>query len=96
MPVSPDALAAMGRAEQAGYSNSKLVEGVILAPLTDLFAMPMWVPFANVFSVGDLLIGAGIVIAIVTGMRATDDAGATDAADAPSASTAEAHGALTH
>ena len=96
MPVSPAALAAMGRAEQAGYSNSKLVEGVVLAPLTDVFAMPMWVPFANVFSVGDLLIGTGIVIAIVTGMRGANDADATEAADTPSASAAEPRGALTH
>ena len=31
-----------------------------LAPLTDIFAMPRWLPFANVFSVGDVLIGVGV------------------------------------
>ena len=32
-----------------GYSNSRLVDGVVFGPLTDLFAMPTWVPAANVF-----------------------------------------------
>jgi hypothetical protein len=69
MPVSPDALAAMGRLPREGYSNSRLVEGVVLGPLTDLFAMPTWVPAANVFSVGDVLIGVGAAIAIVAAMH---------------------------
>lgn len=69
MPVSPDALAAMGRLPREGYSNSKLVDGVALGPLTDLFAMPAWVPVANVFSIGDVLIGVGAAIAIVAAMH---------------------------
>jgi hypothetical protein len=69
MPVSAAALAAMGRAEAAGYSNSRLVDDVRLAALTDIFAMPTWVPAANVFSVGDVLIGVGAAVVIVTAMR---------------------------
>ena len=69
MPVSPDALAAMGRVPREGYSNSRLVEGVVLDPLTDLFAMPTWVPMANVFSIGDVLIGVGAAIAIIAAMH---------------------------
>ena len=69
MPVSPEALAAMGRLPREGYSNSRLVDGVVLGPLTDLFAMPTWVPAANVFSVGDVLIGVGAAIAIVAAMH---------------------------
>ncbi len=69
MPVSPGALAAMGRLPREGYSNSRLVDGVVLGPLTDLFAMPTWVPAANVFSVGDVLIGVGAAIAIVAAMH---------------------------
>ena len=38
--------------------------------LTDIFALPRWVPFANVFSVGDLLIATGIAVVIVIAMRA--------------------------
>jgi hypothetical protein len=69
MPVSAEALAAMGRGATTGYSNSRLVADVALAPLTDIFAMPTWVPAANVFSVGDICIGVGIAIAIVASMH---------------------------
>ena len=31
-----------------------------LQPLTDIFAVPAWVPLANVFSVGDVLIAVGV------------------------------------
>ncbi len=69
MPVSPDALVALGRPPTDGYVNSRLVEGVVLAPLTDIFAMPGWLPLANIFSVGDLLIGVGVAIAVVAAMH---------------------------
>jgi len=68
MPVSPAALQAMGRLPREGYTNSRLVDGVVLGPLTDLFAMPEWLPVANVFSIGDVLIGVGAAIAIVAAM----------------------------
>ena len=69
MPVSPDALAAMGRLPKEGYSNSVPRTDVVLGPLTDIFTMPAWVPMANVFSVGDILIGVGAAIAIVAAMH---------------------------
>ena len=69
MPVSPEAVAAMGRLPKEGYSNSRLVDGVVLGPLTDLFAMPTWIPLANVFSIGDALIGVGAAIAVVAAMH---------------------------
>ena len=69
MPVSPDALAAMGRLPKEGYSNSVPRTEVVLGPLTDIFTMPAWVPMANVFSVGDILIGVGAAIAIVAAMH---------------------------
>lgn len=69
MPVSPEALAALGRLPRDGYSNSRLVDGVVLGPLTDLFAMPAWLPVANVFSVGDVLIGIGVAIAVAAAMH---------------------------
>jgi hypothetical protein len=31
--------------------------------------MPTWLPIANVFSAGDVLIGIGVAIAIVAGMH---------------------------
>ena len=86
MPVSPGALAAMGRSAQTGYSNSRLMADVRLAPLTDLFAMPTWVPAANVFSIGDVLIGVGAAIAIVAAMH-----GRGPIAEAPAPAGATAH-----
>jgi hypothetical protein len=68
MPADPAALALAGLDPTSGYSNSVVTNRPALAPLTDVFALPAWVPFANVFSVGDVLIGLGIVVAIAAGM----------------------------
>ena len=68
MPADPDALASIGGVAP-GYSNSTVATDPALAPLTDLFAIPAWVPFANVFSIGDVLLGLGIAITIAAGMR---------------------------
>jgi hypothetical protein len=69
MPVSPDALVALGRLPRDGYVNNRVVDGVLFGPLTDLFAMPAWLPMANIFSVGDVLIGLGAAIAIASAMH---------------------------
>jgi hypothetical protein len=69
MPVSHEALVAIGRGAREGYSNNVQSEQVLLWPLTDLFAMPAWVPMANIFSVGDVLIGIGAAIAVVAAMH---------------------------
>ena len=69
MPASTDALAALGRLPAGGYSNSAVLAAPALAPLTDVFALPAGLPFANVFSVGDVLIGVGVALAIAVAMR---------------------------
>jgi hypothetical protein len=69
MPVSAEALAAMERTTKIDYSNSALRDNVLLEPLTDIFTMPVWVPMSNVFSIGDVLIGVGIAIAVVAAMH---------------------------
>ena len=69
MPANPGALASLGGEVDPGYSNSVVLADPALRPLTDIFAMPAWLPFANVFSIGDVLIGAGIGIAIAVAMR---------------------------
>jgi hypothetical protein len=69
MPVSTDALATMGRMPKVDYSNSAPRDVVNFGPLTDVFTMPAWVPMSNVFSVGDILIGIGIAIAVVAAMH---------------------------
>jgi len=70
MPASPDALAALGKVPGHDFSNGALVADPAFAPLTDIFAIPARLPFANVFSVGDVLIGIGIAVAIAIAMRA--------------------------
>ena len=70
MPADPAALAAAGLEADAGrYTNSVVTDTPALRPLTDIFALPEWVPLANVFSVGDVLIGMGVALTIVLAMR---------------------------
>jgi len=62
MPASPDALASAGLpAGGPGFRNSDVVADPRLAFLGDVFAIPASWPLSNVFSVGDVLIGAGLV-----------------------------------
>jgi hypothetical protein len=68
MPTSPEAVAAL-EPQAAGFSNSAVMSDPVLRPLTDIFTLPPWVPFANVFSIGDVLIGLGVVMVIAMGMR---------------------------
>src|SRR4029079_19220236 len=79
MTASPEAAAAAGRDAATTYSNSAIVDHAVLAPLTDIFALPAWLPLHHVFSIGDVLIGLGVAVAIVVGMRrgATDPGGAS-------------------
>jgi hypothetical protein len=69
MPASPDALHAAGLDGPGSHTNSIVLENPAFEPLTDIFAIPASLPLANVFSVGDVLLGAGIVWVIVAAMR---------------------------
>ena len=84
MPASPTALAALGLGV-GGNTNSIAVDHPVLEPLTDVFALPAWLPLANVFSVGDVLIGLGVAIAVAAAMRhrAADEAPAAARSDRP-------------
>jgi hypothetical protein len=68
MPASPEALAALGWQTRETFSNSALLAEPALAPLTDVFALPGWLPFANVYSFGDVLIALGVSWFIVRTM----------------------------
>jgi hypothetical protein len=68
MPADSGALATAGIVV-GSHTNSVVVERPLLEPLTDVFALPAWIPLANVFSLGDVLIGAGLALAIAAGMR---------------------------
>lgn len=68
MPASASALAAAGL-PAGDHLNSVVLPHPELELLTDIFALPAWLPFANVFSVGDVLIAAGIAGTIAATMR---------------------------
>jgi hypothetical protein len=68
MPADPAALMSVG-GPGGGHTNSVVVADPALRPLTDLFALPAWLPFANVFSIGDVLMGIGIAATIALAMR---------------------------
>ena len=72
MPASPEAVAGLGMEASDGFSNSVVLSDPALRPLTDIFALPAWVPFANVFSIGDVLIAVGVAVAIASGMSGRD------------------------
>lgn len=69
MPASPEAMAALGKAQPVIYSNSAVVAHPMLEPLTDIFALPPWLPLNNIFSIGDAILALGVVVVIVTTMR---------------------------
>jgi hypothetical protein len=68
MPADPAAFGSVFKLTP-GYSNSVVVADPALRPLTDIFALPAAFPLANVFSVGDVLIGIGLVLTIAIAMR---------------------------
>jgi hypothetical protein len=99
MPADPEAIASLGRTADGGISNSVVMADPALRPLTDIFALPDWLPLANVFSIGDVLIGIGVAIAIAIAMRPprpTPDveggAGGPGAPDRPTMTTEEQEG----
>jgi hypothetical protein len=72
MPASRWALEFAGIAVAAEPHNNSTVagEGARLLPLGDVMASPSWVPVVgNVFSVGDVLVAAGVAMLLVTAMR---------------------------
>jgi len=69
MPASPTALEALHRVAATGYSNSAVIAAPALPWLTDILALPGWLPWANVFSIGDALIAVGVAVVIAAAMR---------------------------
>lgn len=72
MPSSPDARLALNGSLDTGHAwtNSMLGDGgTHFAFLGDIFVLPRPIPFANVFSIGDVLIGLGAMYFIVAAMR---------------------------
>lgn len=68
MPADPGALASVGILP-SGATNTIVITDPVLRPLTDVFALPAGLPLANVFSIGDVLIGIGVAATIALAMR---------------------------
>lgn len=83
MPADADALRVAGFAGPGDHTNSVVLADPAFRPLTDIFALPAGVPLANVFSVGDVLIGAGILVVIVAAMRVRTEPAAPAATTSP-------------
>jgi hypothetical protein len=69
MPADPAAIAAAGEAYSGVNANSVAAESPALPWLIDRWAAPEWVPWANVYSVGDLLILAGATLLVAAATR---------------------------
>jgi hypothetical protein len=84
MPADPAALTAAGLPAE-DHLNSVVLAAPALRPLTDIFAIPAGLPFANVYSVGDVLIALGIVVVIVFAMRRPADPAVAPASEVSAA-----------
>lgn len=77
MPVPPDNLARAGMAHRAELLRTKghLFNSMVLTSetqlpfLADIFFLPSWLPFSNVFSIGDVFIGIGAFILVLQAMQ---------------------------
>ena len=67
MPVTYDAMRAAGRSE-AVQANSTASSDPTLPWLVDRWAAPDWIPVANVFSVGDVVIAVGAFVLVLAAM----------------------------
>jgi hypothetical protein len=69
LPASASAVASAGIDFDLAFANSAVLDHPVLPWLGDVFAWPAPLPLANVFSVGDVLIVAGVFVAAWTGTR---------------------------
>lgn len=80
MPVTRGALDSAGLSYHM-RNNSLSVVHPHLAFLVDRWAVPSWLPMGNVYSIGDVAIGIGVLVTIVIAMRPRLFAGTSRAAE---------------
>ena len=71
MPASRDALVRAGIEPSHGFANSAALAHPKLQLIGDVFAVPGPWPLGNVFSIGDLVLVAGLMLLIHRSCRAT-------------------------
>lgn len=67
MPVSPSAMHDAGRTAVT-QANSTAMAEPRLEWLVDRWTAPEWIPLANVFSIGDVVITAGAIVIVLYAM----------------------------
>jgi hypothetical protein len=70
MPALPSAMRGAGLTYTGVHNNSVADAAPTLPWLVDRFVAPHWLPSANVYSVGDVLIVLGVVVLVACGMGA--------------------------
>lgn len=50
-------------------NSQAITENTILPWLADIFYIPSWIPFSNVFSIGDVLIAIGVCVYLIRCMK---------------------------
>jgi hypothetical protein len=70
MPALPSAMRDAGLLFSGVHNNSVAEASPNLAWFVDRWAAPPWVPFGNVYSVGDVLIAIGVVVTVAAAMGA--------------------------
>jgi hypothetical protein len=69
MPALPSALAGAGVAYSGVHANSVRDAHPVLPWLVDRWAAPGWIPWGNVFSIGDVLLATGVAVMVAAAMR---------------------------
>jgi hypothetical protein len=72
MPALPGALRAAGEASGIHFNSAEMASPHV-SWLADRWAAPDWLPWANVFSVGDVVIAVGVIVIVfaASGARVT-------------------------
>jgi hypothetical protein len=70
MPALPSAMRAAGLAYSGVHNNSVADASPHVAWLVDRFGAPGWLPMANVYSVGDVLLAIGTIVIVGAAMGA--------------------------
>jgi hypothetical protein len=62
--------------QSSTYNNVKgMTQSTVFPWLGDIFEMPSWLPFSNLFSIGDVFIAVGVLIYLIVNMQSPKSKG---------------------